>query len=156
MFIYLQKLDKHVRTKAVCERALALEKELMSTSRVFTVKLPDPVITEDLIKTWSSKIESTIFSKPVEPRQFLVVFKPDADVKKEVQALRNVSIGGGKLTVEEKSEGDPHATVTADLIDPYTIYVTNLDEKVNREALQKQFNKSTSIMNPRKHSPKLG
>ena len=100
LFIFcLQKLDRHVRTKATCERALALEKELMSTSRVFTVKLPDPVITEDLIRTWSSKIESTIFSKPVEPRQFLVVFKPDADVKKEVQALRNVSLGGGKLTV---------------------------------------------------------
>jgi len=149
------KLSKHVRTKESCQRALEAEQKLNSGGRVFTVKLPDPLINQEIVSKWSSNIESTVFNKPIEPRHFLVVFKPGTDIKKELQALRSVNFNGGKLTVEEKAEGDHHLTSSVDLIDPFTLYVTNLEENVTRDILRTTFPKASNIMNPRRHNPKI-
>lgn len=65
------------------------------------VKIADPPITESIVKSWNPTIEAAVFSKPVEPRQFLVIFKHDTNVKKEVEALKKVSFAGAKITVSQ-------------------------------------------------------
>jgi hypothetical protein len=42
-----------------------------------------------------------------------------------------------------------------DFIDPYTLYLTNLDEAVTRSDLQTLFPQSSTVMNPRKHNPRV-
>ena len=75
------------------------EQELGHTGRVFTIKVSDPPITHDVVKAWSSGIETAIFSRPVEPRQFFVVLKSTANVKKEVENLKKVVFAGSKIQV---------------------------------------------------------
>jgi hypothetical protein len=108
------------------------------------------------VKGWSSAIETAVFSKPVEPRQFLVVFKPNANVKKELETLRKVVFAGSKITVEEKADTDGHTKAHPEIVDPFSLYVTNLHESVTKEDLKELFPKATFITPVKKHSPKLG
>jgi len=123
---------------------------------VFLVRLPDPVITIDEIKSWSSNVESALFPRPIEPRSFLLVLKNDVkDVKKEIESLlAKVKFGGKKIEIEEKREaGDEQRS--ADMIDPYTLYVTNLDPEVTKDDLRGLFPGAKSVLNPRKHNPRV-
>jgi hypothetical protein len=90
-----------VRPAGACDRALKAEQELGHGGRVYLVKVQDPPITESIVKSWNAGIEAAVFSKSVEPRQFLVIFKHNANVKKEVEALKKVSFAGAKITVSE-------------------------------------------------------
>jgi len=148
------KLIEKPRPEGACERALQAEKDFGHTGRVFTVKLPDPVVTEDIVRSWSNTIETAVFPRSIEPRQFFVVFKNNANVKKEVENLKKVSFGGGKLQVEEKLEGETRSANFAEQIDPFSLYLSNLHETVTREDLQKLFGKATTVSGPKKHGPK--
>jgi hypothetical protein len=150
------KLDSKPRPVGACERALKAEQELGHSGRVFTVKVADPPLNHEVIKGWSTGIETAVFARPVEARQFFVVFKPNANVKKEVEALRKLSYAGGKLQVEEKVEGDTHLATHPEQIDPFSLYVTNLHDSVTKESLQKLFNNAAVVTPPRKHNPKIG
>jgi hypothetical protein len=59
-----------------------------------------------MVMGWSSNIENAMFYKAIEPRSFLVVLKPDANVKKEIEILKKVSFGAGKLIVQERQHTD--------------------------------------------------
>ena len=76
-----------------------MEKELGHTGRVYSVKIADPPLSQEVVKGWSSAIETAVFAKPVDPRQFLVVFKHNANVKKEVENLKKVVFAGSKIQV---------------------------------------------------------
>jgi len=78
---------------------LKAEQELGRGGRVYLVKVQDPPITEQLVKSWNAGIETAVFAKSVEPRQFLIIFKHDADVKKGVEALKKTKFAGGLITV---------------------------------------------------------
>lgn len=95
-------------------RAFKAEQEMnkSSSNRVLLVKLPDQSVTNDLVKSWSSSIENAMFPKSIEPRSFLLVLKPDTNVKKEIETLKKVSFGGGKLTVEERKQTDFDGKIT--------------------------------------------
>jgi len=156
------KLSSKERSPMSQSRALKAEQELNKTSsRILLVRLPDTPFTAELVKTWSPNIENALFPKPVDPRTFLIVMKPDTNVKKEIETLKKVTFGGGKLVVEERKpesnyEGKAGENVSpSDLIDPYTLYVTNLDESVTRDELKDLFPKATTIMNPKKHNPRV-
>lgn len=124
-----QAMSKKVREPADCALALKTENELSQTKgRVFNVKLQDPEITVDIIKGWSGAVENALFPKPVEARSFMIVLKPDADIKKELATLRKVQFGGKNIVIEEKADrtgsvmmNDKSIASAADFIDPHTL-----------------------------------
>jgi hypothetical protein len=129
-----------------------------SHGRVFHVRLPDPLLTVDEIKGWSKSIETALFPKPIEPRTFLLVLKPDVkDVKKEIESLKKAKFNGKPIEIEEKRESvsTDETKSTADLIDPYTLYVTNLDESVGKTEVRELFPTAKTVLNPRKHNPRV-
>lgn len=158
----MQKLSAKTRSPLSQSRAYKAELEMSKTSnKVLVVKLPDPVVSAETVKAWSTGIESALFPKPVGPRSFLLVLKDEVDMKKEIEKLKKVTFGAGKLTVEEKKITDLGRKVTeghnpSDFIDPYTLYLTNLDESVTREDVQKLFPAAKTVMSPKKHNPKAG
>jgi len=89
------------------------------------------------------------------------VLKPDANIKKEIETLKKISFGTGKLSVEERKQTEfegrkgSEGLTAADFIDPYTLYLTNLDEAVTRGELQTLFTEAKTVMNPRKHNPRV-
>lgn len=86
-------------------RAFKAEQEMNKTSsRILLVKLPDQAVTNDMVKSWSPSIENAMFPKSIEPRSFLLVMKPDANIKKEIDTLKKISFGNGKLSVEERKQ----------------------------------------------------
>lgn len=87
-------------------RAFKAEQEMNKTSsRILLCKMPDVEITNEMIKGWSTSIENGLFPRPIEQRSFLVVLKPDANAKKEMEILKKVTLpGGGKLNVEERKQ----------------------------------------------------
>lgn len=155
------KLSAKPRSPMSQSRAYKAEMEMSKTNnKVVVVKLPDPVVSGETVKGWSTGIENALFPKPVGPRSFLIVLKDDVDVKKEIEKLKKVSFGNGKLMVEEKKMTEqgkvPEGHSPADFIDPYTLYLTNLDESVTREDLQKLFPGAKTVMSPKKHNPRSG
>ncbi|ODN03588.1 Protein painting of fourth [Orchesella cincta] len=156
-----KKISEKIRTPQSCARALKAEQELTSTQgRILKITLPDPVVTHDSAKGWSNAIETVLFARPVEPRSFTVVLQAGANVKKEIEKLSKVAVGNGKLTVKEHNPAElghtgGHNKDPADLIDPYTLYVTNLPESINKPELEELF-KGATVTSPRKHNPKMG
>jgi len=153
---FTDKLALNPRPAGACERALKAEQELGHGGRVYLVKVQDPPITEQLIKSWHVGIETAVFSKSVEPRQFLIIFKHDADVKKGVEALKKTKFAGSNITVEEKLDSDTRVTSNPDHIDPFCLYVTNIHAEATRDDIKALFSKCTTVTNPRKHNPKIG
>lgn len=125
--IFLQKISKKVRTPQACARALKGEQEITaSNNRVLRITLPDPVVESDAVKAWSGSIESVLFKKPLEARHFTVVLSSGSNVKKEIEKLTKVSVGGGKIKVKEMDPAETgHNANTGknpvELIDPYTL-----------------------------------
>jgi hypothetical protein len=150
------RLDLKVRSPGDCERAQKAEQELVHSGRAFTIKVADPPITQDIVKGWSSGIETAVFTRPVEPRQFLIVFKPNTNIKKELETLKKLNFAGGKVQVEEKIDRGSEVGANPEAIDPYSLYVSNLHESVTKESLGALFPKATTVTPPRKHNPKLG
>jgi hypothetical protein len=126
---------------------------VLEKGRLLTVKLPDETITQESIRKWSGAIENAIFPKPIEPRTFLLVLKSKSNIKKEIENLKKISFGGGKLVVEERNDFEVKGFSNANTIDPFTLYITNLSMDVTREDLIQFFPESDNVMNPRKHNP---
>lgn len=128
-FIELQKISRNVRTPQSCARALKAEQELSSSNnRILKITMPDPVINTEDVQGWSASIESVLFTKTLEARQFTIVLSSGANVKKEIEKLSKVPIGTGTGKLKVK-ENDPmevghlhgHSKDPAELIDPYTL-----------------------------------
>lgn len=156
------KMSAKARSPLSQARAFKAEQEMNKTSsRILLVKLPDQAVTNDMVKSWSPSIENAMFPKSIEPRSFLLVMKPDANIKKEIDTLKKISFGNGKLSVEERKQTEfegkkaTEGLTATDFIDPYTLYLTNLDEAATRGDLQELFPSAKTVMNPRKHNPRV-
>jgi len=145
--------DSKVRTEVACKAALNLEQQLSQKSRVLTVKIQDPELTQDKARSWSAAIEGVEINRIVEPRQLLVFLKPNTNVKKEIEKLKKVNFSGGNLIIEEKVDSKDGGR---EEIDPFSLYVTNIPDKTSKDELKAFFPKAAKMTNVRKHNPKKG
>jgi len=159
---FQNRLNAKVRTPQACARAYKAEQELSaSQGRVVKITLPDPVITPDVVNSWSNGIENIIFGKTLAPRQFTVVLKAGVNMKKELEKFNKIAVGNGKIVAKEQDPADLGHTGgkslkdPSELIDPYTLYVTNLPDTMSKEELHELFPGSSGNA-PKKHNPKQG
>ncbi|XP_055701450.1 neurofilament heavy polypeptide [Phlebotomus papatasi] len=127
------------------EKALAVENEENPVcTRNLLIKFPDPRITRELVQGFSPAIESVHFQQPVAPRYCFVKLSPEADVQQTIRELSKVKFGEGNISVEVKNE-EQKFECPLEEIDPYSLYVGNLPNKVTVAAVKEIFSTAEKV-----------
>ncbi|CAH0556588.1 unnamed protein product [Brassicogethes aeneus] len=123
-----------------CEKALALEKRLETTSKnSLIIRFPDFEITRDMVMDYDrSSISGVYFPSPISPRICFLSLNPDADADAVIKRINSIKPVGAvdylkadyKLNKSNERDDD---------IDPLTLYVGNLTQEITKEELVKMF-----------------
>lgn len=80
-----------------------------------------------------------LFNRFYSSRYCFVQLKADADIDLVQSELQKVEFGTGHLIVEKKHHQEEKSEVTADEIDPYTLYIGNLPTTVSVATVKEKF-----------------
>ncbi|XP_026471106.1 uncharacterized protein LOC113375384 [Ctenocephalides felis] len=119
------------------EKAVAVELEYnrLQNTQSLILKFPDAELNKEIVKNFNSNIEHVHFQQPSTPRYCFVQLCEGADVDSVQNQLREVTFGGGKITVEKKIN-QKSKELAPEKIDPYTLYVGNLPTNITAETVK--------------------
>ncbi|XP_055378348.1 uncharacterized protein LOC129610053 [Condylostylus longicornis] len=124
------------------EKALALENEFnkMQRTPMLILKFPDPDLNKQVVKKYSTAIDTVHFQQPSTPRYCFVTLKDGNDIEKVRKELCEIPFGTGKIVAEQKfPSNEENQSVLPEEIDPYTLYIGNLPTKVCVKTVKEHF-----------------
>lgn len=98
-----------------------------STNFELIIKFPDPEIHEDLVRSFSSKIDEVHFPTLMAPRECVVKLKENANIEKTIKEISKIRFGAGKLNVKRKLTNEQKLKDSnVEEVDPFTIFFGNI------------------------------
>ncbi|XP_015040544.2 protein painting of fourth isoform X1 [Drosophila pseudoobscura] len=129
-------------------KCLELERELGSkscedtASVVLFIRFPDPEISTAMVAGLSPAIRDVGVPSQLEPRYCMVHLKIAADVESTISEINQVRFGNGFLVAERKEYS---AEEEAKLIDPCSLYVSNIPFHMTTSAIKGFFVRSMRV-----------
>lgn len=148
-------------TREIALKAIDLEEQYyalqqFSTNIELLIKFPDPEINEDVVKSFSNKIDEVLFSTPMCPRECIVKLKDNANIEKAIKEISKVRFGGGRLNARRKLTNEQKIRENnVEEVDPFTIFFGNLpNSKISKLKLILQAKDVEIQIGQNKRKPK--
>ncbi|XP_071455667.1 zinc finger homeobox protein 4-like isoform X2 [Hetaerina americana] len=132
--------------KEAAEKALSVENEYLKglRSQSLIIRFPDPELSKEIVKKFHPGIENVHFQVPSGPRFCFVQLAEGISPDDVIKDLQDIQFGAGTLKVEKKITKEED-NLSAEAIDPYTLYIGNLPSNVNIQTVKDKFSTASRI-----------
>nr|XP_013119449.1 unnamed protein product [Stomoxys calcitrans] len=131
-------------TMEEAEMALRAEQELskdFGQKKILYLGFPDPPLSREIVQAYSKDIEYVHFQQNCAPRFCFVHLKEDAAINEVIENISKIPFGTGFVKAELKQSSCTKTVTSMNTshIDPFTLYVGNLQANVACKVLKTYF-----------------